>query len=70
MLPAERTILVQLHTVGGVLLVLDRVVVSLLAFRTRHRDFNAHSSAPPSNLALPPGQKPVCLPEQGIKKRP
>ena len=56
MLPAERTILVQLHTLRSVFLVLDSVVVSLLAFRTRHRDFNAHRSAPPSNLALSRGQ--------------
>ena len=52
-LSAEGTILVQLQTVGGILLVLHGVVVSLLALRAPEGDLDAsagltcHVSAPP-----------------------
>ena len=41
-LPAETAILVELKTIGIVLLVLESVVVSLLAFGASQRDLNAH----------------------------
>ena len=43
MLPAERAVLLHLQTIRVVLLVLDRVVVSLLALIAAQRDLNAHS---------------------------
>ena len=46
-LPAKAAVLVHLETLGIVLLVLHRVVVALLALRTRQCDFYAHYSAPP-----------------------
>jgi len=39
---AESAILLHLKTVRVILLVLDGVVVSLLAFTASHSDFNAH----------------------------
>jgi hypothetical protein len=44
---AEGAILVQLKLVRGVLLVLHRIVVSLLALVASQSDFNAHLTAPP-----------------------
>ena len=41
-LTAETAILVELQTIGIVLLVLERVVVSLLALGAGQRDLNAH----------------------------
>jgi hypothetical protein len=41
-LSAESAVLLHLETVGVVLLVLHGVVVSLLALRASHGDFNAH----------------------------
>ena len=41
-LSAESAVLLHLETVGVVLLVLHGVVVSLLALRASHSDFNAH----------------------------
>ena len=51
-LSAERTILVQLQTIRGVLLVLHGIVVSLLALRASQGDLNPcagfrHILAPP-----------------------
>ena len=42
MLPAEGAVLVHLQTIGVVLLVLYRVVVSLLALVAAQRDLYAH----------------------------
>ena len=47
MLLAETAVLVQLDAVGGVLLVLHGIVVSLLALVASQSDFNAHLTAPP-----------------------
>jgi hypothetical protein len=44
---AEGTILVQFQLVRGILLVLHRIVVSLLALVASQSDFNAHLTAPP-----------------------
>jgi hypothetical protein len=41
-LTAETAILIELETIGIVLLVLESVVISLLAFGASQRDFNAH----------------------------
>ena len=41
-LSAESAILAHLQTIGVILLVLHGVVVSLLALRASHSDFNAH----------------------------
>jgi hypothetical protein len=41
-LPAKAAVLVQLKTVGRVLLVLVRVVVALLALGAAQGDFDAH----------------------------
>jgi hypothetical protein len=46
-LAAEGAILVQFKLVRGVLLVLHRIVVSLLALVASQGDFNAHLTAPP-----------------------
>jgi hypothetical protein len=46
-LAAETAVLVELKTIGVVLLVLERVVVSLLAFGAGQSDLNAHDYAPP-----------------------
>ena len=42
MLAAETAVFLHLDAVGGILLVLHGVVVSLLAFRTSECDFYAH----------------------------
>jgi hypothetical protein len=47
MLLAETAILVHLKTIGIILLVLHRVVVSLLALCAGERYSNAHLAAPP-----------------------
>ena len=47
MLLAEGAILVQFKLVRGILLVLHRIVVSLLALVASQSDFNAHLTAPP-----------------------
>ena len=39
---AETAILVELETIGIVLLVLERIVISLLAFGAGQGDFHAH----------------------------
>jgi hypothetical protein len=44
---AEGAILVQLKLVRGVLLVLHRIVVSLLALVASQSDFHSHLTAPP-----------------------
>ena len=44
MLLAERAILVELETVGVVLLVLHGIVVSLLAFAARQGNFYSHDT--------------------------
>jgi hypothetical protein len=41
-LAAETAVLVELQTIGVVLLVLERVVISLLAFGAGQSDLNAH----------------------------
>ena len=46
-LTAEAAVLVHLKSVGIVLLVLLRVVISLLALTARESDLNSHYSAPP-----------------------
>ena len=46
-LSAEPAILLHFKTVGVVLLVFHRVVVSLLAFVASERDLDSHCSAPP-----------------------
>ena len=51
-LSAERTILVQLQTIGGILLVLHGIIVSLLALRASEGDLHPcagfrHILAPP-----------------------
>jgi hypothetical protein len=50
-LAAEGAILLQLKTVGGILLVLHSIVVSLLALAASQGNFdssaNSHFSAPP-----------------------
>ena len=43
MLAAETAILVHLKTIGIVLFVLDRVIVSLLALLADKCDFNSHN---------------------------
>ena len=48
---AEGAVLVQLKLVRGILLVLHRVVVSLLALVASERDLNAHLTAPPYLLS-------------------
>jgi hypothetical protein len=56
MLSAERAVLAALQTVGCVLFVLDRVVVSLLAFIASECNLNScacsHCSAPPVFIYL------------------
>jgi len=47
MLSAEAAILVHGKLVRGILLVLHRVVVSLLALVAAESDFHAHLTAPP-----------------------
>ena len=47
MLSAEPAILLHFQSVGVVLLVLHRVVVSLLALVASERDLDSHCSAPP-----------------------
>ena len=42
MLPAETAILVELETIGIILLVLEGIVISLLALAASQRDLNAH----------------------------
>lgn len=44
MLLAETAILVELDTIGIVLLVLEGIVVSLLALGASQRDLNAHGN--------------------------
>ena len=46
-LAAETAILVHLETIGIVLLVLLRIVVTLFAFAASESDLNSHLSAPP-----------------------
>jgi hypothetical protein len=58
---AESAVLLHLKTVGVVLLVLDGVVVSLLAFAASHSDLNAHFG---TSLILPP-----CIPAASKKFR-
>jgi hypothetical protein len=41
-LTAETAVLVELETIGIVLLVLEGIVISLLAFGAGQGDFNAH----------------------------
>ncbi len=41
-LAAERAILTHFKTVGGILLVLESIVVPLLALTASHRNFNSH----------------------------
>jgi len=50
MLSAETAVLVHLQTIGIVLLVLHRVVISLLALRAGERYSNAHSGTSSINL--------------------
>ena len=51
MLSAETAILVHLKTIRIVLLVLERVVVALLAFRAGQSDLCTHLTAPPVKIA-------------------
>jgi hypothetical protein len=46
-LAAEAAVLVELKTIGIVLLVLEGIVISLLAFGAGQSDLNAHLYAPP-----------------------
>ena len=46
-LAAETAVLVELKTIGIVLFVLERIVISLLAFGAGQSDLNAHYDAPP-----------------------
>jgi hypothetical protein len=46
-LAAETAVLVELKTIGVVLLVLERIVISLLAFGAGQGDLYAHYDAPP-----------------------
>jgi hypothetical protein len=48
MLAAEGAEFVHFNSVGVILLVLARVIVSLLAFRANHRDLDSHLTAPPN----------------------
>ena len=66
MLLAETAILVHLKTIGIILLVLHRVVVSLLALRAGERYSNAHLAAPPYFLGLPRrADSLLCVPRSG-----
>ena len=61
---AETAILVELETIGIVLLVLGSVVISLFAFCANECDFHSHSVHLPVNLSgLPPSKMElyVCL---------
>ena len=50
---APRAILLQLHTIGMVLLVLVRRVVTTLAFRACKSDHSAHENPPrPSHIVV------------------
>jgi len=46
-LAAEAAILIKLKLIGGILLVLNGVVVPLLALAAPEYNFNSHFSAPP-----------------------
>jgi hypothetical protein len=66
-LAAEGAILVQLKLIRGILLVLHRIVVSLLALVASQRDFNAHLTAPPYYwypVRLQPGTPTASLPSK------
>ena len=60
-LAAEAAILHELDTIGIVLLVLESIVVSLLAFVASQSDFNAHLTAPPY-FWRPPSQRGLLPP--------
>ena len=63
MLLAETAILVHLKTIGIILLVFHRVVVSLLALCAGERYSNAHIAAPPYFLGHPRRASGLlCLP--------
>ena len=66
---AEGAVLVQLELVRGVLLVLHRVVVSLLALVASERDLNAHLTAPPYLLSSKQIGTGDCLPAFKLKGR-
>ena len=67
-LAAESAILVHFKTIRGVLLVLDRIVVALLALVAPECDLYSHFAAPPFLFAPP--RRGGCLPEvqTGIAK--
>jgi hypothetical protein len=60
-LAAETAILLHLNAVGGILLVLEGIVVSLLALAASQGHFYAHVSAPPCSIT-PPSRRLNCLP--------
>ena len=73
-LSAEGAILVQLKTIGGILLVLHGVVVSLLALRAPKGDLDAraclcHLSAPPFGVAVPGNRFVWTAHERRLKKQ-
>jgi len=57
-LAAERAILAHFKTIGGILLVLESIVVPLLAIVASQSDFNSHIGTSLYYLAY----KPSCLP--------
>jgi hypothetical protein len=61
MLAAESAILVHLKTIRGILLILDRIVVALLALVAPECDLDSHLAAPPFLFAPP--RRGGCLPE-------
>ena len=68
-LSAEGAVLVHLQTIRIVLLILDRVVVSLLALVASQSDFNAHIlTAPPYSCMQ--ARWPVLIASLFIKQRP
>ena len=68
---AETAILVEFETIGIVLLVLCRVVISLLAFAANECYFHSHSVHLPVNICvLPPSKmEPYAYLFLGITKK-
>lgn len=73
-LSAERAILAAFKTIGSILLILDRVVVSLLALVTSQGDFDSVVSHTFRHLlyylsALRSGHLPPCMDRERLVRR-